>query len=237
MSIIRSIAQSCGFACALLCGEAIADTACNKQPVKAEHVEAIGRDMIVNGVPTSMLGLQFAATATDIANEFRDFWKQEGVPAKAQQGASGLFLSALDDTCSYVLTIPAQADGGPVKGMLSVIRLSGEPARHQIPDSALPLPDDGKVISDIESHDPGQAGRTWLIALGGRSTDNANRYRNKLAGQGWASVTQTSADRRGISRSARSAAVVMQRGSDRVDAIFSDHDGQTDAVVNATRNR
>lgn len=237
MNTARSIAQGCWLACALLSGGAMADTECNKQPVKAEHVQAIGRDMIVNGVPTSMLSLEFAGTPADVSNEFRDFWKQEGVPAKVQHGPSGRFLSALDDNCSYVLTIPAQPDAARIKGMLSVIRLSGDTVRHQVPDSAVPLPDGGKVLSDIESHDPGQAGRMWLLALDGRSTDNAERYRSKLAGQGWVSIAQNPTFQRSDSRPPRGGSVVMQRGTDRVDAIFSDRDGKTDAVVNATRNR
>lgn len=237
MRFNRPIVHGGLFTCALLSSVAMADTACNKRPVKAEHVQVIGRDMIVNGVPTSMLGLEFAGTAADVSNEFQDFWKQEGVPAKVQQGPSGRFLSALDDTCSYVLTIPAQPEDAPIKGMLSVISLTGETVHHQVPDSAVPLPDGGKVISDIESHDPGQVGRTWLITLGGRAADNAQRYRNKLTGQGWVSAAQVPTYQRSASQQVKSGSVVMQRDTDRLDAIFSDRDGQTDAVVNATRNR
>ncbi len=237
MKFARSIAHGGLFTCALLSGAAMADTACNKQPVKAEHVQVIGQDMIVNGVPASMLALEFTGTAADVSNQFQDFWKQEGVPAKVQQGSSGRFLSALDDACSYVLTIPTQPEDGPVKGMLSVISLAGDTVHHQVPDSAVPLPDGGKVISDIESHDPGQAGRMWLIALGGRAADNAHQYRDKLTGQGWVSTAQAPTYQRNGSQQVQSGSVVMQRGPDRVDAIFSDRDGQTDAVVNATRNR
>lgn len=116
MTFARSIATGCWVACALLSSAAQAGTACDKQPVKAAHVQSFGRDMIVNGVPTSMSGMEFDGSPADVSDQFRDFWKQEGVPAKLQQGKSGRFLSALDDTCSYVLTIPRNPTAREPKG-------------------------------------------------------------------------------------------------------------------------
>ncbi|CAE6739294.1 hypothetical protein R75483_02588 [Paraburkholderia domus] len=237
MTFAQLIARCSWLAFALISGVAMADTACDKQPVKADRMQAIGRDMIVNGVPTSVWGLEFAGSPSDVSNEFREFWTNEGVPAKGKRGPSGWLLSALDDTCHYVLTIPPQPDGAKTKGLLSVMQLSGQAVRHRIPDSVVPFPEGGKIISDVESRDPGQAGRTWLVEMSGRASDNAQRYSTKLSDEGWSTVTQAPAYRLDGSQRIMGNAMVMQRGSDRLDVIFSDRNGQTEAVINAARNR
>lgn len=216
---------------------AVAGTACNKTPVPPQSVEAFGRDMIVNGVPTSVVGMEFAGTANDVSDAFREFWTTEDVAAKGRSGSSGLMLSALDDHCLYMLNIPPQPQRAHTRGLMSVIRLGDGEADHRIPDSAVPLPEGSKVLSDIESHDPGQTGRTWLVDLSGDARWNAQRYRNSLVTQGWATVGHQPDYPSAGKQSAPITAFAMQHGRDGLDASFSDSDGRTVAVINATRNR
>ncbi|MGF6244470.1 hypothetical protein P3T42_006237 [Paraburkholderia sp. GAS38] len=223
--------------CALVSGIAFAGPACNKQPVQTQSIEAIGRDMIVNGVPTSVVGIQAAGTPHDVSNEFREFWTREGVQIKAQVSPSGMLLSALDSPCLYVLSIPPQPDGARTRGLMSVIRLGGDPVSHQVPDDAIPLPEDGKTISDVESRDPGQSGRTWMIEMLGSARWNAQQYRSRLTAQGWSSVGLQPTYRLESGQSLPETAFAMQHRSDSLDASFSDRDGKTVAVINATRNR
>ena len=193
--------------------------------------------MIVNGVPTSILGLDFTGTPDDVSKQFRAFWVDEGVPAKIQRGPSGLLLSALDEHCLYILNIPPQPDDAHTRALMSVIKLGTEPVRRQLPDSAVPLPESAKTVSDVESHDPGQTGRTWIIELPGDARWNAQQYRNLLAQQGWSSIGQQPSYQSGMGQSTPDTAFSMQHGSDSLDASFSDRNGKTVAVINATRNR
>jgi hypothetical protein len=226
-----------GLACALSASVAMAATTCDKLPVKPERTQAIGRDMIVNGVPTSVLRMEFAGSPDDVSTEFRQFWTREAVPAKGRRGPSGLLLSALDGACFYLLTIPVQPARGKTGGLLSVTRVSDDPVSHQIPESAVSLPAGSRTVTDVESRDPGQAGRTWLLDLPGRAGENATNYRTQLKEQGWSSIAQSPVFRLDGSGQVMGSTVVMQRGHDHIDAIFSDHDARTQAVVNATRNR
>jgi hypothetical protein len=237
MRFIYSLTRGGWLVYLLTSGSAFAGAACNKQPVRPQSVQAIGRDMIVNGVPTSVVGVQFNGPPNDVSKEFNEFWNGEGVTAKNQSGPSGLLLSALDDQCLYVLSMPQQPENARTRGLLSVIRLGSDPVRHQVPDSAVPLPEGGKTISDVESRDPGQAGRTWMIEMSGNARWNAQRYRDRLTLQGWANVGRPPDYQSGTAQSAQGTAFVMQRGTDSVDASFSDRNGKTVAVVNATRSR
>lgn len=237
MNLARSLVQALCLAGALISPTAFADSACNKQPVPAASVQAVGRDMIVSGVPTAVLAVDFNGTPEDVTNQFRDFWTREDVPFKGQRGPSGLLLSALDGNCHYVLTIPPQSDSGHTKGLLSVMRLGAGSVQHQVPDSAISLPQGSRKLSDIESRDPGQAGRTWLLEMPGSAGMNAQQYRNQLIAQGWSSLTEAPGYQVSNAQQRTGSAVVMQRGNDRLDAVFSDRNEHTEAVVNATRSR
>lgn len=237
MKFVHSTICCAALASVLSAGAARADTACSKQPVKPERTQAVGRDMIVNGVPMSILRMEFAGSPEDVSTEFRQFWTREQVAAKGRRGPSGLLLSALDGTCFYLLTIPSQPAESKTGGLLSVTRVGNEAANHQIPDSAVSLPVGSRTVTDIESRDPGQAGRTWLVDLSGRSAENAATYRRQLKEQGWSNIAQSPVYRLDSSGQVVGGTVVMQRGSDRLDAVFSDRNGRTQAVINATRNR
>jgi len=103
MKFANYLASGAWVACSLVAGEAFAGAACDKTPVRPRSVEAIGRDMIVNGVPTSLVGMQFDGTVDDVSKAFREFWTLEDAPAKAKSTASGLMLSAVDGECLYLL--------------------------------------------------------------------------------------------------------------------------------------
>ncbi|CAE6763175.1 hypothetical protein R69927_03898 [Paraburkholderia domus] len=237
MKSVYYLLRGCGLAGVLLAGAATAGTTCNKQPIQPQSVQAIGRDMIVNGVPTSVVGMQYAGTPNDVSKAFREFWTSEDVPAKGQSSPSGMLLSALDDHCLYVLSIPPQPEGASTRGLMSVIKLGNDEVRHRIPDSAVPLPEGGKVVSDIESRDPGQTGRTWLLDMPGDARWNAQKYRSILATQGWTRIGRQPDYQSGVAQSTQGTAFVMQHGGDSVDASFSDRNGRTFAVINATRSR
>ncbi|SEB08652.1 hypothetical protein SAMN05192564_10612 [Paraburkholderia sartisoli] len=237
MTMTHPVPRAAALACAaLLVHAGSARAACDKQPVKAERVQAVGLDMLVNGVPTSVRALDFAGSADDVSSAFREFWTQEDVPAKGVRGPNGLVLSALDGACLYVLTIPATQDRAPTKGVLSVAQIGERQASHAIDGSAIPLPE-GTTVSDIESRDPGQAGRTWLIQMSGNASDNARRYASQLAQRGWSTVAQAPAFQLDGSKRVLGSALAMQRGNDRLDVVFTARNGQTEAVINATRNR
>lgn len=212
-------------------------SACNKTPVQPSSVQAFGRDMVVNGVPTSLTGAEFPGTPEDVSRAFRDFWTREDVPAHGRTDSSGTMLSALDDRCLYVINIPAGQTGDRTRGLISVVQVGADPGKHLLPDAVVPLPEEGSVMSDVESRDPEQIGRTWVIGLSGDAQWNAQRYRNRLAAQGWSAIGRQPDVRSRDLRETRASAFSMQRGRDSVDVTFSERDGRTTAVINAIRNR
>ncbi|ACC73457.1 hypothetical protein PPMP20_16195 [Paraburkholderia phymatum] len=211
-----------------------AGPACDRQPVHATHVQVIGRDMLIEGVPASVYRMTFSGTSADVSSEFGAFWTQAHVPATERRDASGVLLAALDGACHYVLVMPSREDGETTQGLLSVMRLDGAGATHRVDALLVPLPEGARTVSDIESRDGRQAGRTWLLDMSGETKDNAQRYARRLQQAGWRVVAQMPAPRLGGSQRATGHVLAMQRGSERIDAIFSNRSGQTEAVIHAT---
>jgi hypothetical protein len=224
---------------------------CDRFPVRPERVQVIGRDMLIDGIPATIFGLEFAGSANDVSEAFRAFWMREGVPAKARLDSSNLLLTALDGPCHYVLLIAPVREGPHAKGLMSVMRLAGGNTTHSIADDAVPLPQGAKRVADIESRDPGQTGRTWVVRVAGEAAQLARRYSAMLAAQGWTAIAIAPAyavdgavndmvngavDR---AQQVAGTAIAMQRGSDRVDAIFtgSNGSGAPQAVIHITRIR
>jgi len=214
----------------------VASEACNRQPVHPSRVQTISRDMLINGVPVAVYAVDFDASPDDVSNAFRAYWTQAHVPARGWRDASGLLLSALDGNCHYVLTLPPQSNGASAKGVMSVMRLDGG-ARHRIDSRRVPLPDGARPLGDVESRDGQQTGRTWLISTDGDTQDAARRYARQLEAAGWKVVAQAPALTFDGTQRALGDMLAMQRGSDRIDAMFSRRSGSTEAVIHATTDR
>jgi hypothetical protein len=194
----------------------------------------IGRDMLVNGVPASVYGMEFDMSPDQVSDAFRAFWTRAKVPAMGRRDASGLMLAALDGACHYVLVIAPRADGGPTKGLMSVMRVDGVRAQHRIDAAGVALPEGARHVSDVESRDGRQKGRTWLLVMAGDTKDNAQRYARRLQEAGWRIVAQAPALRLDGSQRETGDVLAMQRGGERIDAVFSKRNGQTEAVIHAT---
>jgi hypothetical protein len=233
MKVLSMFSIACAAALMPSSATAGGDT-CNRQPVHAARVQMIGRDMLINGVPATVYGMEFGASPDDVSNEFRAFWTRAHVHAMGRRDASGLLLTALDGACHYVLVIPSAVEGAQTKGLMSVTRLDGADVSHRIGVSLAPLPLGARHVSDVESRDGRQTGRTWLLEIDGDTKDNAQRYARQLEGAGWRTVARAPALTLDGSQRATGDVLAMQRGGDRIDAVFSKRNGHTEAVIHAT---
>jgi hypothetical protein len=208
--------------------------ACSRQPVAAQRVQMLGRDMLVNGVPASVYGMEFDGSPDDVSNAFRAFWTRAHVPAVGRRNGSDLLLAALDGACHYVLVVPPRVDGAPTKGLMSVMRLDGAGTAQHLDGADIPLPEGARTVSDVESRDGRQTGRTWVLEVSGDMKDNAQRYAQRLQQAGWRVVAQSPALRLDGSQRVIGDVLSMRRGSDAIDAAFTNRKGQTEAVIHAT---
>lgn len=203
---------------------------CDRMPVPAARAQSIGGDMLLNGMPAAVWALTFDMTVEQVERAFRAYWERAELPAIGMSGPRGRTMSGLDGVCQYVLELPAGQHGGTTRGVLSVMQLDSAGARNAIPVSVAALPA-GRVLSDLESRDPGRAGRTWVIALPGRADEHAARYRDALVRAGWRTMSSTTVAQSNVRR-APDVGLAMQKGRYKLDAVFSGQAGQATAVIN-----
>ena len=185
---------------------------CDKQPVAPERIEMVGRDMLINGLESTVTAVTLPGSSQDVSAAFRDFWSREDVPAKGRSLGASLALSALDGDCFYLLQLPRQSTAEAVRGILSVTRLTPRARQHQIRAEQVALPAGGRTLSDIESRDIRQTGRTWVLDVPGRGKEGMEAYQRRLAGEGWRLVAQAPAYALDGSNAVNGHALAMQRG-------------------------
>ncbi len=225
-----------GFILAWLLTMQLAYASCDKRPVVPERVELIGRDMLVNGLETTVTALTMRGTPETVSAAFREFWVQEGAPAKGRPQAAGLALSAIDGECFYLLQLPRHSVNGTVKGIFSATSLRGS-RQNRVRATDIALPDSIRTMADVESRDFRQVGRTWVLDVPGRGRDSASAYKQKLVEQGWRVISDTPAYALDGTAAVNGYALAMQRGNDRLDAVFSGNGSMSSrAVVNVSRS-
>jgi hypothetical protein len=217
-------------ACAVCVASHAAAQTCDRMPVRAATAQSIGSDMLVNGMPTAVWALTFDMSAERVEHAFRAYWDRAGLPTVGMTGARGRTMSGLDGACQYVLELPAGQHGDAARGVMSVMRIDPAGVRYAIPDAVAALAR-GRVLSDVESRDPGRAGRTWVIALPGRADVHAARYRDALVRAGWRTMVSTTVPHVDGGRPPN-VGLAMQKGNYKLDAVFAGQTGQATAIIN-----
>lgn len=211
---------------------------CDKIPVVPARVRMIAGDMLVNGLRSTLSEQTFAASYQEVVQAFRAFWTMAQVPARERTVGTMTMLSALDRDCFYLLQLHRGMPGSQVSGMFSVTKLRTGDANHGTPVIRVPLPERGRTAFDVESRDPTLTGHTWVMTMPGGARANAVRYRATLIEQGWREIAETPAYALDGTRAVRGHALALQRGDERLDAVFSDAKrASSNAVVNVARSR
>ncbi|TDA47470.1 hypothetical protein [Burkholderia pyrrocinia] len=208
---------------------------CDRVPVRAASAQVVGEDMIANGLPMTVVAVQFDESPARVANAFHDYWKRDGIVALELTGPRGTTLSAYDGVCQYVVEIPVGQQRDRTHAVASAMRFDKSGVRHTLSADDAVLPG-GNVLSDVESRDPLQVGRTWVIELGGMPDDGAMQYGDELRRHGWKVVAAAAAPEFGGSDS-NGYALAVQKGKRQIDAVFSDRSGRTTAVINLVEVR
>ncbi len=207
---------------------------CRRQPLAPARAHVVGDDMVVNGMPTRILAVQFGEPAEAVSEAWRRYWTRESVPARAQSVSGQYVLSAIEGECHYVLSLePARTPDGRTAGLFSASRMATVAPRQSLAEIGVPLA--AKVMSDVESRDRGLRGRTLVLRLPGRAQAARERYASDMRARGWTSLAQMPAPATDGSGRTEGHTLAMQRGQDRLDAAFVDRAGQTDAVLNLAR--
>jgi hypothetical protein len=146
----------------------------------------IAENMRVNGSPTRIMQFQSQASRQEVVAYYRSYWS----------GAYKLAPSVkpLDDATvvgqmhgPYLMTIQVQdADHGTSKGVLSVARVMGIKADRE--PGQLPMMSGARVISVVESDDPGIHSREVSVLAPQPPSSVKQFYAAALQNAGWRQI-------------------------------------------------
>ncbi len=186
---------------------------------------SVAREMIINGIPSSVLEFQSYRKMEDLLDFYRHKWN-DTTPKKPGYRESIIppwhIIARLDH--QYLYTVQVQeGDDLQITGYLALADLKQikDQKRHRA--ETVPQMSPSQIVNDVTSNDSGISGRTLLLANSYSLSSNISYYRNYYEDHGWGMLMdrgekggQVLAYRKGgreahlvLSRSGDSTAIVM----------------------------
>jgi hypothetical protein len=129
-------------------------------PPKAK-VEWVGDNLRVNGVPTRVMQFQSQARRAEVVEYYRAYWSG-GYPTRPSIKALGASTVISQKHGPYFMMVKVEdAARGASEGLIAVSRVAGSKVELNAGD--LPLMPGARVVSVVESSDPGKNNREVVV--------------------------------------------------------------------------
>lgn len=184
---------------------------------------AVGQNMVVDGLPLSVLQVRGRAAAAAVLAQAESAWRAAGHDVRRTEAAGWQVVAARSDGCLSTLQL---TDRGGTFGYLAGSR----PAAALRPGRAsLPVPPGATVLTTVSSNDDGRRGTIAALASSRTLEGLHGDVLRRLHSDKWDAVSsQVSLDR---SRTPVGALVSARRGRERIEVVIW-RDGATHAVIN-----
>jgi hypothetical protein len=154
-------------------------------PPKSD-VQWVAQDMRVNGAPTRVLQFQSRASREEVVEYYRAHWTN-GYDLPVSIHTHGDATVVGQKHGPYVMTVKIEnSDGGKSHGLLSVAQLVGSTFDRS--PGQLALMPGARVVSVVESHDPGKHSRQVTILTSQMPASVSRFYESSLGRAGWRQV-------------------------------------------------
>ncbi|SPE25125.1 conserved exported hypothetical protein [Burkholderiales bacterium] len=161
-------------------------------PPKAK-VQWVADSMRVNGVPMRVMQFQSPASRAEIVEYYRAYWSG-GYPTKPSVSALGEATVVGQAHGPYFMTVKVQdAAHASSQGLIAVSRVLGSKIERNAGDLAL-MPG-ARVVSVVESNDPGKRSREVLVFNTQPPPSVVRFYEASLQSAGWRQVQHNDAPR------------------------------------------
>ncbi|WP_043421222.1 hypothetical protein [Cupriavidus basilensis] len=239
--ILRALLAALAFAAgaAGMPGSALAANSastCERMPVKPARAAWIGEDTLVDGMPMSVLAVYFKQSVPEVVSAYRAYWDEQALPVRGARNKLGWLLTATDGDCSYVLQLPdGTGADGMARGVFSAMRLRKADLPPVVGSRFMPLPQGGRVVSDVVSRDPLTVARTVVMELGGSPRRARENFLAELQAAGWRSLSDAAALKLPGRPATGAFAAALQKEGYQLDVTFVPSGAATQAVINLAR--
>ncbi len=192
------------------------------------RVQWVGDNLRVNGVPTRIQQFQSRAGRAEVVEYYREYWSG-GYPTKPSIKALGDSTVISQKHGPYFMTVKVEdAERGTSRGLISVSRIAG--SKVEFNPGSLPLMPGAKVVSVVESSDPGKTSREVTVINPQPPQSVVQFYQGSYGDGGWRQVQSNE-----VSRTARSPAgtfvVFAREGTEMQLSITETPDGKGSVLV------
>lgn len=144
----------------------------------------VTQDVVVNGLPLSLMQVQGSESAADVLNRTEKAWKGAGFAVKRNSIPGWEVLSALSDQCLATLQL---TPGRSATGYLAV-RPKERREAASLATFGLTLPGDTKVGSEVASNDQGRRGVTLSMTSAHSIDELRSFFVRQLNEQKWSAI-------------------------------------------------
>lgn len=179
---IKRVTFGCVFSLAAVLAQA-ADWPAIDVPPKS-HVEWVGQDMKMNGVPLQVQKFDSALRVDEVLTFFRTHWGTQE-QKKSVENVHGAYtvIGRRQGDFYFTAQIKPSAQFGS-EGFLSVSKLPSMPKPDLSPGD-LPVNSGTRVLSVFESNDAGKSSRQVMLANRDSVQSNVRFYEAALESRGW----------------------------------------------------
>jgi hypothetical protein len=159
-------------------------------PPKAT-VKWVGDNMRVNGVPMRVMQFQSTSNRSEVVEYYRAYWSG-GYPTKPSITPLTESTIISQRHGPYFMTVKVEdADHGASEGLIAVTRVAG--SKVELNAGRLPLMPGAKVVSVVESSDPGKRNREVVVINPQRSSSALQFYQAAYGTDGWSQIQNNEA--------------------------------------------
>ena len=200
------------------------------------RVEWVGRDMEVNGLPTSIRAFHTSNSIEKVVQFYRREWQrpvERGKPGFMEtiDALPWYTISRIED--DYLLTVQVQVKQNDQSGSWGYLSISPLPEPGEKPPELgknVPKMRGSNVLSEHTSKDPGKNARTLIITNEHSVPSNVTFYRNYYNGKGWTMETDRALGNDKVH------SLVFKTKRDRVTMMFLKDKYYTRIVINSVTN-
>ncbi len=191
------------------------------------NVQWIADDMKVDGIPMRVMRFDSQTSREEVAAYYTAHWSG-GYPTKPSVTTSGNTTVVGQAHGPYYMTVKVREEPHQhSSGWIAVSQMLGN--KVELAAGGLPIPPGAKIMSVVESRDPGKWCRQLVISYEG-SVDNAiNFYEAALNGAGWEQIQKTWSAPPGVGP--RAALGVYQRDQSQLAISVTQAKGQRTSIM------
>lgn len=196
------------------------------------HVEKVGDEMRVNGLPMRATAFESALAPQDVIKFYQNAWRSgTGEMSGEKHVADWTVIAYTESTFHTTVQVRARADGRGSTGYIGTTSRDGS-ERPDFSARGLPQPAGSRVLSAVESDDPGRRNVQVTMLTPASVSASVSYYDSSLRRDGWQPEAQPKpAKTAGATR----IYATYNRGPEQLDVVFSQDPSSGQTYINASR--